>query len=181
MGPLETAAAGAYNRPTRLGGGVAQLARACGSYPQRRWFESTRRYQILWDPAAAGPAHFPGREGSPLRKVVFGVSGFSAILAGVLTWVLGFLLPSQVSYVTTTVALCLILGGYWTLDPRKRLWSWILTLVGIFLGFYINVISPHFTDPGLLGGISILAAMIGGLVPRKPQPAQGDGAEDPGS
>lgn len=25
-------------------GGVAQLVRACGSYPQGRWFESTRRY-----------------------------------------------------------------------------------------------------------------------------------------
>lgn len=28
-------------------GGVAQLARACGSYPQCHWFDSNRRYQLL--------------------------------------------------------------------------------------------------------------------------------------
>ena len=27
-------------------GGVAQMARACGSYPQGRWFKSDRRYQF---------------------------------------------------------------------------------------------------------------------------------------
>ena len=39
-----------YNSKARRGnyalyGGVAQLARACGSYPQCRWFKSDRRYQ----------------------------------------------------------------------------------------------------------------------------------------
>ena len=34
-----------YNikRPLRFGG-IAQLARACGSYPQCQWFKSTYRY-----------------------------------------------------------------------------------------------------------------------------------------
>ena len=103
------------------------------------------------------------------------------MLAGALTWVLGFSLPSYISYVTTTVALLLVMGGYWTLDPRKRRWSWILTLIGVFLGFAINVISPRFPLPGLLGGISLLVAMIGGLMPpSRPQPVQGEGAEDTG-
>ena len=34
-------------RRTFFYGGVAQLARANGSYPLGRWFESTRRYQVL--------------------------------------------------------------------------------------------------------------------------------------
>ena len=131
-------------------------------------------------PPRRGPRVFPPVEGSPLRKIVFGVSGFSGILAGLLTWVLGFLVPSVLSYVTTTVALLLILGGYWTLDPRKRRWSWLLTVAGLVLGFYINVMSPHFTDPGLLAGLSLLAALIESLVPRRPQPIQGEGGEDPG-
>ena len=29
-------------------GGIAQLARACGSYPQCHWFESGYRYQAPW-------------------------------------------------------------------------------------------------------------------------------------
>ena len=32
----------------KLYGDVAQLARACGSYPQGRRFESFRRYQQMW-------------------------------------------------------------------------------------------------------------------------------------
>lgn len=31
---------------TKFHGGVAQLVRACGSYPQSRWFESSRRYHV---------------------------------------------------------------------------------------------------------------------------------------
>ncbi len=115
-----------------------------------------------------------------MRKIVFGISGFSAILGALLTWVLGFEVPSQLSYISTTVAFLFALGGFWTLDPRKRRWSWILTALAVFLGFYINFISPHFVDPGLLGGLSLLAALVGGLIPRRPQPVQGDGAEDPG-
>ena len=38
--------AGSSPAPATKHGGVAQLARACGSYPQCRWFDSTRRYQI---------------------------------------------------------------------------------------------------------------------------------------
>ena len=41
-------------------GGVAQLVRACGSYPQCRWFESTRRYHTIWAPPPAGPLFFGG-------------------------------------------------------------------------------------------------------------------------
>ena len=45
-----------YNRLSRLNkqalfGGIAQLARACGSYPQCRWFKSDYRYQV----ASEGP------------------------------------------------------------------------------------------------------------------------------
>ena len=34
-----------YEKETQYGG-VAQLARANGSYPLGRWFESTRRYHM---------------------------------------------------------------------------------------------------------------------------------------
>ena len=33
-----------YNGIVTKYGGIAQLARACGSYPQCRWFESDYRY-----------------------------------------------------------------------------------------------------------------------------------------
>lgn len=32
---------------TNLSGGVAQMARACGSYPQCQWFESTHRHHCI--------------------------------------------------------------------------------------------------------------------------------------
>ncbi len=58
---LRTRALGASRgEPARGGddlasGGVAQLVRACGSYPQCRWFESTRRYYGSVAPPLAGP------------------------------------------------------------------------------------------------------------------------------
>ena len=35
-----------YNSKVTKYGGIAQLARACGSYPQCRWFESDYRYHM---------------------------------------------------------------------------------------------------------------------------------------
>ncbi len=116
-----------------------------------------------------------------MRRAIFGVAGFSGVLAGILTWVLGFLLPQAVSVVSTTLALLLILGGYWLLDPGKRRWSWILVLLGGVLGFGINIISPHFPVPGALVALSLLAALVGSFIPpTRPQPTQGEGDSDPG-
>ena len=55
-------------------GGVAQLARANGSYPLGRWFEPTRRYQ-MWPvgQAVKTPPFHGGNMGSnPVRVTICG-------------------------------------------------------------------------------------------------------------
>ena len=49
-------------------GGVAQLARACGSYPQCHWFESSRRYHRLVRRRQRLTSHPPQQKDGPLVK-----------------------------------------------------------------------------------------------------------------
>ena len=54
-------------------GGVAQLARACGSYPQCRGFKSLLRYFFLWPVGQAvktRPSHGRIKGSTPLRVSV---------------------------------------------------------------------------------------------------------------
>ena len=66
-------------------GGVAQLARAFGSYPEGRGFESLRRYQFHLERYQSGQM---GRTVNPLRKLrrfeSFSLHHFSFIHAGVM-------------------------------------------------------------------------------------------------
>ena len=55
-------------------GGVAQLARASGSYPECRWFKSDRRYHIrpVGQAVKTSPFHGEYRGSIPLRVTTFG-------------------------------------------------------------------------------------------------------------
>ena len=50
-------------------GGIAQLARAFGSYPKRRWFESNCRYQWPGGQAVKTPPFHGGNVSSILARV----------------------------------------------------------------------------------------------------------------
>ena len=66
-----------YKRQPSQWGGVAQVARACGSYPQCPGFKSLRRYQYSWPCGQAvktPPFHGGIRGSSPLwvtKKKIF--------------------------------------------------------------------------------------------------------------
>ena len=52
-------------------GGIAQMARAFGSYPECRWFKSNYRYHIIWPggQAAKTPPFHGGNTSSILVRV----------------------------------------------------------------------------------------------------------------
>ena len=58
-----------------INGGVAQLARACGSYPQCRWFKSDRRYHTrpIGQAVKTPPFHGGNRGSSPLWVTILPV------------------------------------------------------------------------------------------------------------
>jgi hypothetical protein len=103
--------------------------------------------------------------------------GFTA--AG-LTWVIGFRVTAHESFLSTTVALLIGLGAVGLLHEVRWRWSWILELVGLFLGFYFNPISPYFPMPSVfLAGSLLLTLAVALTAPRRrrdPDEA-GEGAE----
>ena len=55
------------NDPCGSHGGVAQMARAFGSYPNCRWFDSDRRYQLPGKADVPSAVHRPAGQVSSIR------------------------------------------------------------------------------------------------------------------
>ena len=110
---------------------------------------------------------------SRTADAAWGVAALSALMAGLFTWVLGFLVNTGQSAVTTTVALLFGVSGYWMYQRKARRFGWIPTLIAVPLGFYFNYVGPHFQVPAILGGTSLFFAAIGWLVSRRLKPPDG--------
>ena len=112
------------------------------------------------------------REGKRSRttEAAWGAAALSALLAGLFTWVLGFLVNTGQSAVTTTLALLFGLSGYWMYQRKARRYGWIPTLIAIPLGFYFNYVGPHFQVPASRGATSLFFAAISWWVSRGPKP-----------
>ncbi len=161
-------------------GGVAQLVRACGSYPQCRWFESTRRYHTSLGSAVGGACLFM-REARRLNGW-WAVAGLLGLTAGTLTWIIGFPLAAvafAASLPTTTLALLLGLGGYLMWDRRHRRWSWSLVLVALIVGPFVRGASKDFmSGPLEIGAVCLLAALVASATTRRPKSAPTEGGDD---
>ena len=101
-------------------------------------------------------------------NILYGIAGIAALLGATMTWLIGFRVNPHVSYIPTTLAIIVGLGGVWLFNPRHRRWSWILLLVSLPLGFAINLTSPYFPRASLFIGASLVLSLFGALArPRK--------------
>ena len=112
--------------------------------------------------------------GSRTSDAAWGVAALSAVLAGLFTWVLGFLVNTGQSAVTTTLALLFGLSGYWMYQRKGRRLGWIPTLIAIPMGFYFNYVGPHFQVPAILGATSMFFAAVAWWMGRESKPPDED-------
>ena len=164
-------------------GGVAQLVRACGSYPQSRWFESTRRYQVFIPCLARRRGVLllgllPGERGTRV-KVAWSIAGGCALLAALATWLIGFIQPQE-SFITTTLALLMGVGGFWMAEHRRRRWGVPLVIATLGVSLFVanaDTGYPLWRIP--LGVTALLFALVGATMRPKPR-KDPDEAEEPG-
>ena len=117
-------------------------------------------------------------------NILYGIAGVAALLGAMTTWLIGFRVNPHVSYIPTTLALIIGLGGVGLFQPRQRRWAWLLLLVSLPLGYAVNLTSPYFPRASLFIAASLLFALFGALArPRKravPEEAREGAREEKG-
>ena len=110
------------------------------------------------------------------------VAGLLGLTAGTLTWIIGFPLAAvayAASLPTTTLALLMLLGGYFMWDKRLRRWGWIPVLIAVVLGPFVRGAQKYFlSGPMEIGVLCLLAALIASATTRPPKAS--DGGDDSG-
>jgi len=69
-------------------------------------------------------------------KAAWAVAGGAALLAALATWLIGFIQPKE-SFVTTTLALIMGVGGFWLTEQRRRRWGLVLFIVSLAASLFV--------------------------------------------
>ena len=112
-------------------------------------------------------------------KVLWRIAGFTAMVAALATWLIGFMHPQE-SFVTTTVALVMGVGGFWMVDMRRRRWGVLLVFVSLgFSAFLANGGASYAIWRFPFGITSLLFALMGAVTRDRPR-RDPDEAAEPG-